>query len=163
MYAYTTAEPNEKWWSSLGASLSPKDGSTEPRARAETRVSGVLHPCVSHCRVPQAADGGGARRSCPASWPPNDNRRRASWRMRGRASHQSRAHRGRARARWPATSSTGLSGEAAAGGDRVRKGEVPLGASRDRECCYFIPRPQCYLLIYFSSLANNCTSINFFY
>jgi hypothetical protein len=30
-------------------------------------------------------------------------------------------------------------------------------------CCYSIPRPQRYFLIYFPSLANNGTSVNFFY
>jgi hypothetical protein len=30
------------------------------------------------------------------------------------------------------------------------------------DCCYSIPRPQRYFLIYFPSLANNRTSVNFF-
>jgi hypothetical protein len=38
-----------------------------------------------------------------------------------------------------------------------------LGNIRRDSCCYSIPRPQRYFLIYFHSLANNRTSVNFFY
>jgi hypothetical protein len=40
------------------------------------------------------------------------------------------------------------------------EGQIGRGVA---DCCYFIPRPQRYFLIYFPSLANNCTSVNFFY
>jgi hypothetical protein len=36
-------------------------------------------------------------------------------------------------------------------------------AAAGDHCCYSIPRPQRYFLIYFHSLANNRTSVNFFY
>jgi hypothetical protein len=48
---------------------------------------------------------------------------------------------------------------------KIRAEDIPKTAFTTRYglCCYSIPRPQHYFLIYFPSLANNRTSVNFFY
>jgi hypothetical protein len=49
------------------------------------------------------------------------------------------------------------------GATRNRRRTGTMSLARGGYCCYSIPRPQRYFLIYFPSLANNGTSVNFFY